>query len=481
MGKKKLQTKSRFFDLPFSAPSPPISNPEIGLAGAIRRGSEHSYTMNVTLLDAPDQRLIKAGIVLAHRVVDGRGEWYLDAPSWAPWLPVDEIEQMGDAELPQRFAELVLPFRRWATLGFMAALACERNEFVLRDRDRLPLAIIRDDKVSAARSGLTFARYREVTLHPINLNREQLGWLTEMVQHAGGSRLPALPHVLQRLGATRGGPRVGATPMEWDEFTDVETFVGGLIGSRHQQLLAADLMVRSGRLEKCDELCRVLRRLRSELSGLASVLDPIWLMDVDAELGWADAELSGSGLDGRRVLQGERYLRLLDRLVLATRAPEVGQAGANPAAEVLRAVVEQGVAAVHAIVAELSESGPARQWEQAAVLVAQLADSCELALLLLPDWAEPIRAKCQRLGELVAAGQNPGLDELGARYAQPDAAPPHHAAPDDTAPDQEVIVARAFADGRAYERRRTEQLAQRRDALAELPKRVRKLDKAVRS
>lgn len=471
MGKKKIQTKSRFFDLPFSAPSPPISNPEIGLAGAIRRGSDHSYTMNVTLLDAPDQRLIKAGIVLAHRVVDERGEWYLDAPSWAPWLPVDEIEQVGDAELPQRFAELVLPFRRWATLGFMAALTCERREFVLRDRDRQSLAVIRDDKVSAARAGLTFARYREVTLHPINLNREQIGWLTEMVQHAGGSRLPVLPHLLQRLGATRSGLRVGGTPREWDENTDVETFVGGLIGSRHQQLLAADLMVRSGRLSESDELCRVLSRLRRELSGLASVLDPIWLMDVDAELGWTDAELSRTGHDARRVLQGERYLRLLDRLVLATRAPEVGQAGANPAAEVLRAVVEQAVAAVHSSGAELHEAGPTNAWERASVLVAQLLDSCELALLLLPDWAEPVRGQAQRLSGLLGAAQDFGLDELAARYEQGDGA----------APTRELGAAQAFADGREYETLLTEQLAQRRRALGEWPKRMRKLKKGVRS
>ena len=470
MGKKKIQTKSRFFDLPFSAPSPPISNPEMGIAGAIRRGSEHSYTMNVTLLDAPDQRLIKAGIVLAHRVVDGRGEWYLDAPAWAPWLPVEEIEQMGDAELPQRFAELVLPFRRWATLGFMAALTCERSEFVLRDRARAPLAIIRDDKVSAARSGVTFARYREVTLHPIGLDREQLGWLTEMVQQAGGSRLPALPHILQRLGA-RSGLRVGATPRGWDEHTDVESFVGGLIGSRHQQLLSADLAIRSGRQADPEDLCRVLRRLRSELSGLASVLDPIWLMDIEAELGWVDDQLSEPDANGRRVLQGERYLRLLDRLVLATRAPEVGRAGADPAADALRAVVEQGVAAVISTAEELSEAGPSAAWERAVVLVDQLADSCELALLLLPEWAAPISRHVLRLVELLSAARDTVLDELEARYR----------APAIGGSMVRISAAQAFADGCEYERRRSAQLRARRLALGQLGKRTRKLEKAVRN
>lgn len=464
MGKKKVSTQSRFFDLAFSAASPPISNPKIGLAGAIRRGAEHSYTMNVTLLDAPDQRLIKAGLVLAHRVVDERGEWYLSAPSWAPWLPVEEIEQMGDAELPQRFAELVLPFRRMATLGFVAALTCERSEFVLRDRERRPLAIIRDDKVSASRSGLTFARYREVTIDPINLTRAQIGWLTEMVQHAGGSRLSALPNLVQRLGAIAVDLRNGEPGPEWDDDPDVETYVGGLIGLRHRQLLAADLKIRSGRLDEPEELRQVTRLLRRELSGLACVLDPLWLADVDAELGWFDDELSRPGARTGGILQGERYLRLLDRLVLATRAPEVGQAGANSATDALRAVVEQAATAVAAGAEELREQGASEAWDRVSTLLAQLEASCELCRLLSPEWAAEIGLRAGRLSALVLSARDSRLDVLEARYAADVTVSPHE----------------AFADGREYERRQTRQSRSRQRALTKWPGRMRKLTKALR-
>jgi hypothetical protein len=46
-----------------------------------------AYEIAVTLLDAPDHRLIRSGVLLAHRVLDGRGEWYITAPDWQPLLP----------------------------------------------------------------------------------------------------------------------------------------------------------------------------------------------------------------------------------------------------------------------------------------------------------------------------------------------------------------------------------------------------------
>ena len=40
-------------------------------------------------------------MLLAHRVLDGRGEWYLTAPDWQPLLPKDRIELMGHSDLPE--------------------------------------------------------------------------------------------------------------------------------------------------------------------------------------------------------------------------------------------------------------------------------------------------------------------------------------------------------------------------------------------
>jgi hypothetical protein len=82
----------RLYDLPYSAPEPRLINRDLGLHNLVARaGHNAAYSIDVTLLDAPDHRLIRSGVLLAHRVLDGRGEWYMTAPDWQPLLPKDRI------------------------------------------------------------------------------------------------------------------------------------------------------------------------------------------------------------------------------------------------------------------------------------------------------------------------------------------------------------------------------------------------------
>jgi hypothetical protein len=83
----------RYYDMPYSAAAPRMINPDLGLHHLVARaGHNAAYEISVTLLDAPDHRLIRSGVLLAHRVLDGRGEWYITAPDWQPLLPKDRIE-----------------------------------------------------------------------------------------------------------------------------------------------------------------------------------------------------------------------------------------------------------------------------------------------------------------------------------------------------------------------------------------------------
>ena len=199
----------RLYDMPYSSPAPRLINPELGLHNLVARAGEHAaYSIDVTLLDAPDHRLMRTGVLLAHRVVDGRGEWFLTAPEWQPLLPKDRIELMGDAELPEEFAYLLRPLRRRATLGPVAALTCDRREFALRDDQGVTLALLRDDKVTVRRGGLTTARYREVLITPVGpgLNEAQLAWLDRAFAQSGANRFAKFPRLVSRLGAPATGP-----------------------------------------------------------------------------------------------------------------------------------------------------------------------------------------------------------------------------------------------------------------------------------
>ncbi|HEV2929610.1 MAG TPA: hypothetical protein VGW74_13025, partial [Propionibacteriaceae bacterium] len=60
----------RFYDLPYSAAAPRLINPDLGLHNLVARaGHNAAYSIDVTLLDAPDHRLIRSGVLLAHRVL----------------------------------------------------------------------------------------------------------------------------------------------------------------------------------------------------------------------------------------------------------------------------------------------------------------------------------------------------------------------------------------------------------------------------
>ena len=70
----------RLYDLPYGAPAPRLVNPSFGLHNLVARaGHNAAYEIDVTLLDAPDHRLIRSGRAAcpsgagrAGRVVPGR-------------------------------------------------------------------------------------------------------------------------------------------------------------------------------------------------------------------------------------------------------------------------------------------------------------------------------------------------------------------------------------------------------------------------
>src|SRR5215203_3215862 len=123
----------RYYDMPYSAATPRLINPDLGLHHLVARvGHNAAYEISVTLLDAPDHRMIRSGVLLAHRVLEGRGEWYLGAPDWVPLLPKELLESMSQADLSENLSDLIRPFRRRSPLTPVAGLHCERREFALR-------------------------------------------------------------------------------------------------------------------------------------------------------------------------------------------------------------------------------------------------------------------------------------------------------------------------------------------------------------
>ncbi|MFC7623267.1 hypothetical protein [Microlunatus sp. GCM10028923] len=342
------------FEMPYPATAPRLINPDLGLAALVgRAGADATYTMDVTVLDAPDHRLLRSGVVLAHRVVGERGEWYLAAPAWAPLLPAERSVPMGYGDLPDDLARLIRPFRRRAPLGPVAALTCDRREFEFRDADGRRLALLRDDRMTVRRAGVTTARYREVTLAGTDTGptAEQRTWLVETLNGVGGTRIDEFPPLVQRLGA----PATGLTDFPIAEPPGTELpfgpFVARWLAVRLRALVAADLRLSGSADDKTEALLAAdvvaeAARLRDEAEALSGVLDTDWISDLDEELDWViDAGAPagsgpGSAAGLRTRLRGERYLAVLDRLVSAIRAPKVGHLDRLPAGDVTGTVVD---------------------------------------------------------------------------------------------------------------------------------------------
>jgi hypothetical protein len=455
----------RLWDMPYSAVAPRMINPAIGLHNLVARaGHNAGYDIDLTLLDAPDHRMIRSGVLLAHRVLDGRGEWYLGAPDWVPLLPKERIEPMGQGDLPQALADLIRPFRRRAPLGPVAAIGCERREFALRDDHGVTMALLRDDKVTVRRGGLTTARYREVMMTPIGpgLSDEQDFWLSQVLGMAGATRVERFPRLVNRLGAPANGLTDYPMPALGDGSTRFGVFVASLLGRRLHQLLEADLALQADRPNAADELARTARILRQEICTVAPALEPHWISDLDEELGWLAAEADDATVGDdplKAKLRSERYLALLERLVSASRASRTGESRTRPTNEVLEGMLDRAWRSLGKAADRFSHEPSIEAWADARSKLDTLLGLCDLIEQAEPGRFDQLRPRLAATSELLAeAGRRATTVQLTRARAE------------------EVSPLEAFELGRRYEQELAEARTAREAFSAGWTRAAKKLD-----
>lgn len=316
------------FEIPYTSVAPLMRSESLGFARVVDR-RRAGYTVDVTLIDTPDHRLLRSGVVLAHRVIAGLGEWYFAAPGWEPWLPAEDTEQLdADAEMPQRMAHRVRPLARRGVLGPVAALCCERSEYCLTGTDDLLWARFRDDKVTIRRGGVTTARYREVSVFPVvTLSSPQREFIRASMEACAATIVESFPTLQQRIGAPATGLSDFPSPEPVDKHADLEHFVSTLFASGLMELLE-HLLGSSAELPvDATELSDDLMRIRRDIRGLSSVLDPEWFQQLD------HLTRPTAGETIRAVQQ--RAIDVVDALVAAVRAPRLGDSSQQEARHLL--------------------------------------------------------------------------------------------------------------------------------------------------
>ena len=326
------------------------------------------------------------------------------------------------------------------------------------------MALLRDDKVTVRRGGLTTARYREVMITPVGpgLTDEQVAFVDRSLLQAGATFMVKLPRLVTRLGAPATGPTDVPAPTAFDPSAPFKRFVSQLLALRLRRMIEADLAVRGGDLAAVHQLSAQATQLRNELTALSALLDGDWVEDLYDELGWVipepDAEEQATRDRLAARLRSERYLTLLERLVGAVRTPKLADPRPRPAGVVLDEVVASTVDRLRRAADRLSPDSADDGWEAAWQEMCRLRRLDEVVSLLLPEDAARLERTFAVPRSLLAEIHQSGEDELEA-----------------TRQVAGLPAEEAFAAGREFERRSRQALRARRRFVKSWTKTKRKL------
>lgn len=375
------------FVLGFEAPPPAMTSAALGIDKVSYR-SPDPLRRDITVFDAADERLLRAGVVVAHRMASGVGEWYLAAPTWEPRLPVSTVEPLSSTGgMPEAFLAMIRPLARRAPLEPVAALGCDRQGYVLRSGDGTQLGTIVDEKVTVRRGESIVSRYREVTVVPdAAMTSRQSAYVIEAIQQAGGTHVETFPTLQQRLGAPATGLTDFPTPQPLRRDATMEDLVSAVFAADLRAI--TELLLDAGRDKRphVASLNAQLDSVRRDLHGLAHALEPAWREEVESML---------EGLPYERLSEATSVaLDVSEALVREIRAPKLGDVAHEEAAPLHLHRAQQAALIMAERCGTLSVGSPDQQWKAALGAAEVLVVSAAVAE---PVLGKPLRRIARRL------------------------------------------------------------------------------------
>lgn len=406
------------------AAAPRFANPDVDL-GNPALVSPRPAVCDLTVLDTADRRLLRAGIVLAHRATDGVGEWLMAAPGWAPQLSAEYVEAMTSGEVPERIRTLLAPFLRHAGLVPVGTQHRTRTTYLIRTAEREPVGSLIDDVFAVRRDGTLVTRYREVDIDTGSMSREQVDWLDEALHGVGAVRvdrhlcLPDRLRVLIEEVAGEDPAAVGPVDLAAEGAVGADAsmadIVARFVAQGTRQVLLADLNVRSGRTRKVQPLVRGLRAFAAELPVLAPVLPAGDLDDLVAALGAAADRLDGAfGEDQQELLNGDDYLGIFEWTSALGRPTLAEGIGRRPAREEIAEMVAGATRVMLATGEAAPQVADDSGWHAAALAADRLVSTAEVASLLAPKQARKLRDRARDLYDELVGCDNEELEALRA-------------------------------------------------------------------
>ncbi|OMI38368.1 CYTH and CHAD domain-containing protein [Streptomyces sparsogenes] len=371
-----------------------------GAAGVADVVDQGTATLDATYYDTADQRLAAHGVTLRRRTGGGDAGWHLKLPAGPDAR--DEIRAPLSDTLPAELAALVRSRVRDAALVPLVRLLSERDVRHLVDADGALLAELSADRVTARR--LTPepgepVRWTEVEVELAPGGDPALLDALESHLTRGGVRRAAAASKLARALAETADPagageRAGAKAGAGEGAAAGATAGDTVLAYVRAQLAAVVALDPAVRLEAPDSVHRMrvaTRRLRSAFRSFRKVLDRAATDPLADELKWLAGELGidrdrevltarleerlrglpdelragpvaarlGAWARERRggtrdrllgVLDGDRYLALLNALDALSAEPPLRPAATRPPEDVLVEAVERDYRRLAALV-----------------------------------------------------------------------------------------------------------------------------------
>lgn len=402
-------------------------------------------SLRETYHDAPDLRLVRAGLLLRHHA----GEC---DPHWTLRLPDGDVEtepgSVADEPVPPRLRGLLTARLRGADADPVAVLRTDRRASALLDAEGEPLGELVDDTVSVLDGRRVVARFRELVLDGDGDDR--LGDVARALVAAGAVEEQPVPRVLRALGPAAAAPPDVAAPDPVDPAGPAEQLLAAGLRGALRALLETDLAVRRGRDDAVHRMRVACRRLRSDLTTYADLVFPDAGAHLRSELAWlgdalgrardlevlrarlrraADADLLAP-LDGDAVgrldallaaeeevageaagaaLRSGRYVALLDALAHWAAVPPATDAAVAPCREVVPPLLRNAWRRLARAARRLEPDGPDETWHRARIRAKRARYAAEAAVPVLGGAAaRPARA-ATALQDLLGEHQDAAL------------------------------------------------------------------------
>ncbi|WP_432836052.1 CHAD domain-containing protein [Dactylosporangium sp. CA-092794] len=359
--------------------------PDLSAAGRV--SAREPVTLRATYYDTPERLLTRHGVALRYRRHDTPAKvWTVKLPSTRAGVRHEYSRpSAGAGVVPPELLDLVTAYRRGRALGPAAVLRTVRTVYDVAAKDGTLLAEVADDVVSVLDGRRVTLRFREIEVERVAGEPRVLDRIERLLLRAGASTGDFVPKHVRAMGeldaavlvapeAPRRKARAGDVVTDAIRRDVARIFRHDPFARLRETMPNGDTPVHQMRVGT--------RRLRSDLQTFQALLDPEWTARLRAELSWLAAALGGArdvevlrerlhrtaaadplmppdpaavaridaALAAREeaalrtmdaALRSRRYVRLLDALVGAVRAPQLSPLARERADAVLPGIVRK--------------------------------------------------------------------------------------------------------------------------------------------